>query len=75
MLRPLSWTLLIALLLAGVVPAHAQLATTETEGVRFVYLPGTQDYLVPHAARTFLNALRLPQEAVRLRALRRRSPC
>ena len=57
MLRPLSWTLLIALLLAGVVPAHAQLATTETEGVRFVYLPGTQDYLVPHAARTFLNAL------------------
>ena len=46
MLRPLSWTLLIALLLAGVVPAHAQLATTETEGVRFVYLPGTQDYLV-----------------------------
>ena len=57
MLRPLSWPLLIALLLAGVVPAHAQLATTETEGVRFVYLPGTQDYLVPHAARTFLNAL------------------
>ena len=57
MLRPLSWTLLIACLLAGVVPAHAQLATTEVEGVRFVYLPGTQDYLVPHAARTFLNAL------------------
>ena len=22
-----------------------------------MYLPGTQDYLVPHAARTFLNAL------------------
>jgi hypothetical protein len=52
-----SRVLLAALLVvAGAPPAAAQLATTETEGVRFVYLPGTQDYLVPHAARTFLNA-------------------
>jgi len=56
MLRPLFCVLLLAFLLAGAAPAAAQLATTETEGVRFVYLPGTQDYLVPHAARTFLNA-------------------
>jgi len=42
--------------LAAILPARAQLSTTETEGVRLVYLPGTQEYLVPHALRTFLNA-------------------
>jgi hypothetical protein len=53
----LSHCLSALLLLSALAPrAAAQLATTETEGVRFVYLPGTQDYLVPHAARTFLNA-------------------
>ena len=37
--------------------AHAQLAFTETPGMRLVYVDGTQAYLVPHAARTFLNSL------------------
>ena len=55
-LRVFRVLLAAVLLLAGASRALAQLATTETEGVRFVYLPGTQDYLVPHAARTFLNA-------------------
>jgi hypothetical protein len=56
MLHSTRIVLLAAVLLAGGRAASAQLATTELEGVRFVYLPGTQDYLVPHAARTFLNA-------------------
>ena len=56
MLHSTRIVLLAAVLLAGGRSASAQLATTELEGVRFVYLPGTQDYLVPHAARTFLNA-------------------
>jgi len=38
-------------------PAFAQLAVTETENLRLVYVDGTQSYLVPHAARTFLNSL------------------
>jgi hypothetical protein len=55
--RSIRRLLAFVLLIAGAHrPAFAQLATTETEGVRFVYVPGTQDYLVPHAARTFLNA-------------------
>jgi hypothetical protein len=41
----------------GAVPAHAQLALTEAQQMRLVYIDGTQTYLVPHAARTFLNAL------------------
>jgi hypothetical protein len=38
-------------------PADAQLGLTELHDVRLVYVKGTQAYLVPHAARTFLNAL------------------
>ena len=37
--------------------AHAQLGMTEVEGLRLVYIDGTESYLVPHAARTFLNSL------------------
>jgi hypothetical protein len=35
----------------------AQLARVETDEMRLVYVEGGQSYLVPHAARTFLNAL------------------
>ncbi len=38
-------------------PASAQLAVTEAQDVRLVYVDGTQSYLVPYAARTFLNSL------------------
>ncbi len=37
--------------------AHAQLAAFEAAGLRLVYFNGTETYLVPHAARTFLNSL------------------
>jgi hypothetical protein len=37
--------------------AYAQLSTVETPQVRIVYFEGTEGYLVPHAARAFLNAL------------------
>jgi hypothetical protein len=37
--------------------ASAQLAVTEAPGVRLIYIDGTQSYLVPYAARTFLNSL------------------
>ena len=38
-------------------PVHAQLTTVETPEVRIVYFDGSESYLVPHAARAFLNAL------------------
>ena len=38
-------------------PARAQLASFETAGLRLIYFNGTETYLVPHAARTFLNSL------------------
>ena len=38
-------------------PAHAQLAAFQTAGLRLIYFNGTETYLVPHAARTFLNSL------------------
>ena len=46
-----------ALLAAAPVRASAQLATIELPDVRIVYFDGTESYLVPHAARTFLNSL------------------
>ena len=46
---------LIASLVAA--PASAQLALTEAENVRLVYVDSTESYLVPYAARTFLNSL------------------
>jgi hypothetical protein len=39
------------------VPASAQLSLLEAENVRLVYVDPTQSYLVPHAARTYLNSL------------------
>jgi hypothetical protein len=45
-----------AVLLAA--PARAQLAVTEVPSVvKIIYIDGTQAFLVPHAARTFLNSL------------------
>ncbi len=46
-------------LLAGVAsPAAAQLAKVETDRLRLVYVQPSEDYLIPHAARSFLNAER-----------------
>ena len=46
----------LVLSLAAVPPASAQLATAETDRVRIVYVAPTETFLVPHAARTLLNA-------------------
>jgi hypothetical protein len=44
-------------LLAATTPARAQLRAVETPDVRLVYFDPTESFLVPHAARTFLNSL------------------
>jgi hypothetical protein len=38
-------------------PAAAQLSSLETADLRLIYFDGTESYLVPHAARTYLNSL------------------
>ncbi len=48
--------LFIPLLLAAHRPASAQLAKVETPDVCLVYVPD-ESFVVPHAARTFLNSL------------------
>jgi hypothetical protein len=48
---------LAAVLTSLCTTAHAQLATLETPQVQIVYFDGSESYLVPHAARAFLNAL------------------
>lgn len=50
---------LAVLLMVFVCPAagHAQLALLETAGLRIIYFDPTETFLVPHAARTFLNSL------------------
>lgn len=45
-----------AALLALPPAAAAQLSKVETAGMRLVYISPSEDFLVPHAARTFLNA-------------------
>jgi hypothetical protein len=50
-------------LLASSTPAAAQLGRVETDEMRLVYFEGSESYLVPHAARTFLNSLAF-QEAL-----------
>ena len=40
---------------------RAQLAEVDTGLLRLVYFDGTETYLVPHAARTFLNSLAFQQ--------------
>ena len=51
-----------ALLAAPAIPASAQLASSESKDVRIVYVGGAQDYLLPHATRTFLNSLRFHEK-------------
>src|SRR5215218_24040 len=46
----------LALLLTGARPAYSQLAKVETPEARLVYVPD-EGFLIPHAARTFLNSL------------------
>ena len=52
-------------MLAWANTASAQLSTIETPQLRLVYFEGTQDYLVPHSARAFLNALAFEQALFR----------
>ena len=54
-----SPVLLVALMsiLAGELPASAQLAKVEMAGVRLVFIKGSESYLAPYVARTFLNSL------------------
>jgi hypothetical protein len=49
--------LLFALIVCLPRISAAQLATFETAGLRLVYIDPTETFLVPHAARTFLNSL------------------
>jgi len=55
---PVFVTLLAALplLLTAARPAYGQLAKVETPEARLVYVPD-EAFLIPHAARTFLNSL------------------
>ena len=55
MFARLAVALLLAFL-ASAQPAEAQLKKVETDQLRLVYISPSEDYLVPHAARTFLNA-------------------
>lgn len=52
-------------LLALAAPAAAQLASVETGPLRLVFFEGTESYLVPHAARTFLNSLQFQRSLFR----------
>jgi hypothetical protein len=52
----------VATLLCSIAPASAQLALSEAEDVRIVYTGATEEYLVPHATRTFLNALQFHEK-------------
>jgi hypothetical protein len=49
---------LLSLALASQVQAGAPLAKYETENLRLIYIGTLQEYLVPHTARCFENALR-----------------
>ena len=44
--------------------AFAQLSVVAVPGMQLVYLDPTQTFLVPHAARTFLNSLAFQQPTV-----------
>ena len=46
----------LALLAGSAAPAAAQLAKVEVGDLRLVYISPSEDYLIPHAARSFLNA-------------------
>jgi len=48
---------LVVALLVSPLPVQAQLAMLETANLRLVYFDPSETFLVPHAARTFLNSL------------------
>ena len=48
---------LVAVVVCMPAAARAQLATFETVNLRLVYIDPSETFLVPHAARTFLNSL------------------
>jgi len=52
----------LLLVLIAATPAGAQLTRPDLDDVEIVYVGGQQDYLVPHAARTFLNSLRFHEK-------------
>jgi hypothetical protein len=45
-------------ILVYAIPVQAQLRVIEAPDVRLVYFDPAETFLVPHAARTFLNSLR-----------------
>ena len=55
-MRTLACTTALALILAST-PLHAQLRAIETPELRLVYFDPNETFVVPHAARTFLNSL------------------
>jgi len=54
--RPAFAAFLTVCVLAVTAPAFAQLKKVEVGDLRMVYISPSEDYLVEHAARTFLNA-------------------
>ena len=53
----------VLLLIIGLAaPASAQLAVLDVPSLRLVYLDPSETFLVPHAARTFLNSLKFQQK-------------
>jgi hypothetical protein len=56
LLRLAAFGIALAILLVAA-PASAQLSVVGVAGMRLVYLNPSETFLVPHAARTFLNSL------------------
>jgi DNA-binding beta-propeller fold protein YncE len=46
----------LAVMAGAAAPARAQLSKVETGDLRLVYVSPSEDYVVPHAARSFINA-------------------
>jgi hypothetical protein len=61
MRSPIGGLAVLGLALSGVLlsarPAVAQLSEEDSPGLRIVFIPGSETYLVPHATRTALNSL------------------
>jgi hypothetical protein len=56
-MRTIACAVALGILICAV-PAQAQMRVIETPDVRLVYFDPAETFLVPHAARTFLNSLR-----------------
>jgi hypothetical protein len=56
-MRHVYRVLIACVLAAAASPAAAQLRDIDTPEMRLVYIDPTETFLVPHAARTFLNSL------------------